>query len=498
MQEGAGAITDVIDVEAAPEEDFSVPADVAEYDVASIHGEGWDERAPHDPSDPAVRSLGQWLGAEAVASMSRADLDALRRAVSMLPDPEPEDSFVWNAIKSPEDVTKVAEAIVGYRQFDVAALVISDAMGANGQFRKVARLSRQPADMRIADLVAVERRSLEPVYGIVEGVDRVAEAMEGLFGRHDFTVGAAWSVLAAESAIRRALPMMSAGFVLPRPPRDHELEGLDRIRRRIVAAADAAKAACGVYPLEYSDGVLSGVRRSLSERRAGDFVFAVQALGGRVEGRERLSDAGRAFAAYFAAQDGFAEAAKAMGFAGEDLGTLLSHVMLRRCLRSGARSAGVEWAAVAEQLCARTDMDAEEAEDLVSRLCLPGLSGRLRGACKGDAGRSLAAVREAATRHATRKEYWLAAAVRVAAAAPGATLANVREVMDAEPQIDRYRSVLREYGALTRADVDPLERHLEWMISAYALPVPDEAVERVIETRAAIIPLRLACGEKAA
>ena len=498
MQADAGAITDVIDVEAQPEQDIAVPEDVAGHDVASLHGEGWEGReAKADLSDPAMRSLEQWLGVDAVRSMGSADVEALRRAVSMLPEPEPADSFVWDAIRSPEDVTRVAEAVVGYRQFDIAALVISDAMGANGQFRKAARHARQSADTRIADMVERERKSLVPVYQLVEGADRLSEALEALFGRKEFTVGAAQSVLAAAGAVSIALPMMTAGFVLPRQPHDHELEGLDRLRRRIIAASDSAKAACGVVPLEYSDGVLSGVRRSISERRAGDFVFAVQALGGRVEGRDRLADAGRAFAAYFAARDGFAEAAAALGFGPEHHGALLSHALLRRCLRSGARAAGVDWPSVAGELAARVDLGSEEAAEAMRRFVMPGLSGRLRAACK-DLRREISQVREAASRFATRKEYWLAAAARVASAAPGATLANVREVMEAEPQIDRFRNVLRDFGAVTRADVDPLERHLEWMISAYALPVPDEAVDRVVETRAGIIPLRLARQDEAA
>ncbi|RWL23353.1 MAG: hypothetical protein EOR63_32220 [Mesorhizobium sp.] len=481
-----------IDVEAAPHEDVRVSEEVARSDMAAIHGGGWNEEPGQEGFDETLlRSLDQWLGRDHVASMSPRELEALRRGVAKLPEPESEDSFVWGAIRSPEDVPHVAEAVVGYRRFDPNWLDVSDAMGANAHFRREIRSARLPRDMDLASLVQRGGDAAKAVEALRGHILALSAAMSGIFAAEQFTLGAGLAALGAMEALR-SLPVVSAAeCAMGRIPQDEELASLDGLRRRAVVASEAVRKACHVEPLRFSAGALSGVKRSVMDKRAGDFVFAVEALGGSLSDREALAEAGRAFLAYFAASEAFSAGVLALGFAPHEEGALVARLSIRRCLRSSAREAGLDWEEVSPQLAVRAGTTAAEFHDFLAEATLPSLSGRLMSVCK-DRSRPLAEIAEAARKVSVEKRYWLAAGERVLAVRPKASLGDMREVIDAEPSVAKWRDALKEVGALTRADVDALERHLEWMVSAYALPVPDEALERIVETRAAIVPMRLA------
>lgn len=481
-----------IDVEAKPQEDLAVPDEVRGGDMKAVHGEGWDGKpAGLDVDAGLLQSLEQWLGREHVAAMDGREVEALRRGVSRLPEPEGGDSFVWEAIRSPDDVSRVAEAVVGYRKFDPDWVDVSDAMGANVHFRREIRAARLPREAPLAEFVGRGADSAQAIEAFRERVIALSSAMSGVFEGESFSLSAGLAVLGAAEGLR-SLPVPEDGFAVDRVPSDEELAALDGLRRRAVVASEAVRKACGVEPLRFSAGALSGVRRSLTDRRAGDFVFAVEALGGRLADRDALAEAGKAFLSYFAACEAFSATAAAMGYEAKDEKALVFRMSLRRCLMSAVREAGMAWADVSPGLAVRADA-AADGLGTVGGASVPGLSGRLLAVCK-DRTRPLAEIAEAARKVAVARRYWLAAGERALAARPKATLGEMREVIEAEPSVSKWRDALKEVGALTRTDVDALERHLEWMVSAYALPVPDEALERIVETRAAIVPLRLAAG----
>jgi len=480
-----------IDVEASPQDDVAVPEDIRNGDMAAVHGEGWNEPdAGHGLDHSLLQSLEQWLGKEHVGAMTAREVDALRRGVSRLPEPEGEESFVWSAIRSPDDVPHVAEAVVGYRRFDPHWLDLSDAMGANAHFRREIRALRTPRDVTLASFVKRGTEAADAIDGLRARITSLSEAMARVFEAEGFTLAAGLTVLGAADGLGA---LSGSGFQIGRLPEDEDLALLDGLRRRAVVASEAVRKICGVEPLRYSDGSLSGVRRSIMDKRPGDFLFAVEALGGTLGDREALSEAGKAFLVYFAACGAFSEQARELGYAAPDEPSLVARLSVRRCLRSAAREAGVEWTSVAGFLSLKAEIGSGPFTSFIEEIGMPGLSGRLLAVSK-DRSRTLDEVAEAARKVVVTKRYWLAAGERVLAVRPAATLGEVREVMDAEPSVSKWRDALKEVGAITRADVDALERHLEWMVSAYALPIPDEAMERIVETRAAIVPMRLAAA----
>lgn len=481
-----------LDIEASPAEDVKVPDEVVLHDFMALHGEGWDEvPAEPDRSDPMMLSLEQWLGADLARSLSVKELEALRLSVGRLPEPEAPDSFVWNTIQRPDDVPVVAEAIVGYRRFDPAMVAVSEALGGNGHFRKFAKALRVEDTDRLEEHVDREIAAAAAMKEFMARMENAAVALKSVFGDREFTIAAALVAFGAAGAIAQAQHHYSSGFDISHDVSDEDLEALDGLRRKAVGAADAVKKACRVDPLLYSRNVLGGVRRSIAEKRAGDFVFAIEALGGKMETRERIQDAGRAFAIYLTAIDAFAAAAESFGVDPAQERALLARLLVRRHLRSAARKINVEWDTVREELELRPGLDPEAVRGFLESLDDPGLSGRLVAVCR-DLSRKLVDVSQAAYRTATTREYVIEGGRRATEANKDITVGEVRRVIDGEPSLEEIREVLRTFGAVSRTDVEQLERHLEWMISAYALPVTDEAVVRIVETKAEIIPLRLA------
>lgn len=483
-----------IDVEAEATEDPSVPEEVIEADVTALHGETPPAAVALLPP-PAVAldswkdSVVQWLGRDAVEEAGPTGTAVIMRSLSKMPEAEPEDSFVWSAIGGPGEINEVAAAIMDYRRVDSWALEVIDAMGANGCFRRWIRGSRQPDKTPLHVLVREEERRVEAIERLGARVARLEGAMEAVFGEGPFTVAQGLAALCASRGLISSMPRFHGGFSLSRTPEEAELDALDLARRRAVAAAGEVQKACRVDPLVYSRGVLAGVRRSLDDRRAGDFTFAVESIGGEIHGREGLVDAGRTFATFFAACDAFSEAASSLGYSPSDEPALLSHVLARRLLASGARAAGVRWEDVSSGLRVRCDLDAEAALAAIQGLGDEGLAGQLSAVTR-QLDHPLAAVLEAGRRVCIERGYRAAAGRRVLAARGAATVGEIRRVMDFEPGMEDCWKRLRSRGVTSRADVDPLERHVMWLVAAYALPVPDEAVTRLVETRGGVLPLR--------
>jgi len=475
------------DMEAEASEDLKVPDEVVGFNLVSLHGDEWPEVRKHGSlSEPFVAVLTRWLGDEAVRSMTPAEAEALERGIAKLPQPEPETSFVWEAIRNPDDIPPVSEAVVNYRNIDPQAVVVSDAMAGNTHFRRYISKIDADEDVSVAGHIEEERKVLSGITAFIRNLDKLSAALSSLFADVDYPVDAALVALAAGDALEKSLPLVSEEFALTKRPSEEELEVLDRLRRKVVANAECARKATGVFPLGFSSAALSGVRRSISRKSAGDFVFAVEALGGSVKGRERITDGGRAFMEYFAASREFADAVADFGYAPRDEAALVSHILVRRQLKSAAKSLEVKWEDVGHLFFVNPDITKATFKRHVAALRVPGLSGKLSSVC-GDRSSTLSEVREAAYRNTVQREFRLEAGTRVCEAVPDITVGRLKQFIEVEPLIDEARATLLKFGVSTRDEVEVLERHLEWMISAYALPVPDEAIEKIIATRGKVL-----------
>ena len=480
-----------VDMDALPEGDLSVDAAIVDRDLVAMQGSDWERPdARLDFEDPLVQSLVQWLGRDAVEKLRNDSFQALKRSISMLPDPVEQSSFVWDAIGGPADILKVSEAVLSYRQFDEGALIIADAMGANVEFRGVMRTLDRPEDMPLKNFLALETIAVNNIHAFNERLAALIPFMRGMFGDRDFSVGSAVVVIAAAKGFLRGLSKLESGFALSQPVSDELLGRLEYFREDIVKAAETVKRTCKVNPLRFSLGVLSGVRRSLVPGGAGDFRYAVRAIGGTIETDEDLVAAADAFSNYLQNTDDFNVALAAAGLTPEEGPQVVSHIMARRHLMTSAQTVGVPWAEVSTELSVSPDANLAAVEELIAHVADDGLTGRLKAVAKGYSKR-VGDVLDVGRHHVTTRRYWMDAGDRVVEIDPEISIGDIKELVRIEPQIGKAKELLKSCGATSRPDIDILERHLEWMTSAYALPVADEAFDAIISSRAEVIPLRL-------
>jgi hypothetical protein len=481
-----------VDIEAIPDVDLVVPAEVVENDLQSIRGRDWeDAQGAVDAADPLLQSFEQWLGRDAVSRLNLGDFQVLKRAVGMLPDPVAADSFVWDAIKGPSDILRVSEAVMAYRQFDRSALVLAEAMGANTDIRGVLKSTTCGAGNLVRDFVITERLTVDRIAAFNDRLDALVPFMKNMFGDREFTVGAAVTAIAAAKGLERGFSKMEVGFELSRPASEEVLGQLEFFREEMVRGSELVRKACKVAPLRFSLGTLSGVRRSLADDGAGDFRYAVRALGGSLETEEDFLAAVTAFREFLRNVDDFNRVVVDAGFGLDESSRLLSHVMARRHMKSSSEAAGVPWGNVAAELSIRPDVTLEALRAMVAGVGEDaGLTGRLKSVSR-DYAKKLSSVMEVARHHVVSNRYWMDAADRVVEVDPEVSIEDLRDIIRLEPQIARAKEELKACGAGSGEDIDELEAHLEWMISAYALPVREDAFDAIISSRAEIIPLSL-------
>jgi hypothetical protein len=482
-----------IDIEAQPVPDVLVDFDVLQQDISAIHGEAWDEaRNAPDANDPLVAALIQWLGKDRVMEMTPFECDHLRSAVSRLPDPVGPQSFAWDAIKQPADIRRVSEAVVIYRRFNPAAVAISEALGNNDEVRRIINSQAGQPDEVFADFVRSKRSDLSHVAALKDRIDGLRKPFKSLFGKEEISIEAAVVAITAAKGIGQSLHHMRTGLVLGNPVAEEHLEAIDKLRRHIVIAADKVDRITGINPMRYSPAVLSGVRRSLGPDATGDYDAAIEGLGGGLDSNEELIEQSRlAFTEFFDQTGAFNLLLTQMGLTTDDLPSLLANVLVRRHLVSAARTAGIAWESVREDLSLCAQASYEDVQDFVARANVPGMTGHLRAVSKNRMARPLAQVAKAAHSHIITQEFWLSAADRVVQVQDDLRFVDLREVLRMEPEIDNAKQLLKDCGANISDDVTELQHHLEWMISAFALPINDEAVESIITSKAEVIPMRL-------
>lgn len=486
-----------IDIEALAGPDVNVDLEVVQNDVLAIHG-AKHRSAPEaslDRDDPLIAALIQWLGLEKVAEMTGQEIDVLRQMLSKLSEPVATSSFAWNVITKPSDIRRLSEAVYLYRRFNQVAVQLSEAMGNNAEIRQVIKGETADLGRTLASFIEAKRENMSRVTGLADRVDVLMRQFETIFGRRDMSIAATIVAATAGQTLQDSMKHFVTGFALPVKLSDEALGEIDKLRRHIVSAADKIRRVTGVNPMQYSNAALSGVKRSLGEDASGDFRFAVEGLGGAVETDDDLIVASQAFLSLFQQMSAFDHILSEFGLNADDVPKVLAHVLMRRHFMTAARYAEIEWIEIADELSITPTAEISDIEDFAEAVKAHGLTGQLNSVASGKLNRPLEEIVKAARKHIVTQEYWLVAGDQLTAIDEGIRFIDLQEVLRMEPEIDAAREALKAVGADTRNDVDALECHLEWMTRAFALPISDDAVKVIIDTKGEIIPLCFGTAE---
>lgn len=494
----------VIQPEAMPMEDWNLGEEQISDVISGLHGTGWkapvetvevihlksssEETAVMIPHQTASE-MSNWLGAKLVNSMKPNEMIVVANAVSKLREPLGVNSFVWSHVQDPSDVRPIKEAIAQRSKYTAATSSISHLMGADANFRATINGMVEDQD-RHSQLQSVNdfyRESSLSMIAFYSSLEAVANAFEVIFGVDDMSVEAALVLMASSNGLKESLPMVRGGFELSRPPREDELHTFFELRTAAVKASKAVYDICFVNPIDCSIGVLAGVIRSLSADKAGDFVFAVEALGGRMESKEQIWDASKAFAEFILADRAFRHAVVTAGYAETEIAALLSHLLVRRQVITSAAVFTIDWRDIDIFFRVKETLSGDEFAKIVEGLSSKDVSGRLYSICK-DRSRRLTDIIDAVKQAAAAKLAFLKTAEVVQQAYPTIEVAEVQEVIGLEPALRDAERALSVYGVNSLQTMSDLEAHLNWMIAVFALPVPDEAVQAVIDSRGAILP----------
>lgn len=481
-----------IDIEAPALPDVSIDAELAKADVSALHGDGEARAlATLDRDSPLIEALIQWLGLDKVSELSQQEIDVLAQMVSRMPEPVAPASFAWDVIQQPNDVRRIASAVDIYRRFNHAAVLLSEAMGSNDGIRDIIRSDDGDAGRTLLSHIEGKRAHMQSVTRLADRLDGLLGAFCAMFAKPDLSIAATVVAVSAAQTLDESIVHFEGGFSLPISIDDEGLSEVDKLRRHIVAAADKIRRMTGINPMQYSNAALSGVRRSLGEDASGDFVFAIEGLGGSINDDQDIIDSSQAFLSFFQQTSAFNHILNGFGIEQDQVPQLLAHVLIRRHFMTAARCAGIDWAEVSQELAISINANFQDVESLVATANYTGLTGQLNAVAAGRLQRPLDEVVKAARKHIVTQEYWLTAGDHLTSLDPEIRFADLKEVLRLEPGIDAAKEALKAVGANTSQDVDVLEKHVEWMTRAFALPITDEAVEAVIATKAEIIPMRL-------
>ncbi len=488
-----------IDIEALtkPVADVSVDGEFIQEDASSIHGDAWHvaRNSDIDLSDPVVAALVQWLGRDKVLEFSVEEIEYLRKMIARLPEPVPASSFAWNVVKTPADVRKIIEPVVIYRRFNQAAVKLSEIMGNNHEIRQIIKSPDVDPGKTLASYLKEKQKNHFNVVDFAKRLAEVKSVFEVMFAQPGLSINATVVAAAAAQTIPQSLNHLKCGFVLPVTLSDGRLAELDKMRRHIVSAAEKVKRMCGINVMKLSTPALAGVKRSLGGESSGNFAFAIEGLGGRIEDERHLVQLSQAFLSYFQLSETFTLTMQELGLDRDCEPQLIARLLLRRHFMSAARSADIEWDYVADELGVASTADFMSLQLFLDALETPGLTGQLKAVASKTMDRPLEDAANAARRHIVTNEYWMDVAERIANFDPDIRFLDLREMLRMEPEIEAARLALHEVGANTSDDVDALERHLDWMTMAFALPISDDAIEAVVQTHAEIIPMRLCSME---
>lgn len=406
-------------------------------------------------------------------------------AVRRLPPAAPDDSFVWNAAKTASDVHRLVSATVAYRRFNASAMAVSEAIGGNEDFRKFVRAYSGDGLTGLAQALEDARRHNDRITSFACLVSGFADDAAGLFASTEWTIASALVVTAAADGFRCMAEVFDAGWRLPSVPSAALLDAVAAFRGAMADHARVIRDRFGVDLMRYSPTTLSGLRRAVSGQAA-DLSAALSHLGIVADDPEELSLIARE-------AKGIADGLSAMeaalaedGFGVSAADGVLAHALARRLLMRAADVVGVRWRDVADNLALASVVGGDDLRDFVTALDRDAFSAKL-DAVSRDRSQALGDIVDAAERYVALREYWIAAGQRVIAVDPGIRMADVRSVLDLEPEVRASTEALSEIRAVGRKSVAELEDHLEWLIAVYGLPAPSDAIGEIITSRGAVL-----------
>jgi hypothetical protein len=441
-------------------------------------------KAPAVALDGTLRtSVEAVLGAG--TSLTPVELAALRRSTTALTDPAPIGSFVWNTVKRPSDVDQLVRAVMIYRRFNVQAVAVSEKIGANDAFRRFVRQYSGADETELRQVLEVERRRVDRISSFMDFVAAFVDKAALVFEGQAWTIASVLVLTAAVGGFVYSRDSLSAGWTLPHIPSTECLDAVESLRIELAYAAREVRDSHGINLLGYSLSALSGIRRSLFDGGA-DFKTALSSLGVDESDETRLVRLAANVKMFLEICDRLDVALAVAGYGEQHMPAVMSHILMRKYLMEACEACDVSWMAVSDILRPRATVSADNFADLLSSLETDTFSAKLDNISR-DRNQSIGDVVLAAEHYVYSRLYWIDAGERVVSCDPGIRITDLRAILEIEPEIHGNTEVLSQVGVVDRFDVDVLERHLEWLIGVYGMPVSNSAITKIIESRGAVL-----------
>ena len=419
------------------------------------------------------------LGSGAV--VSEEEVAVLRKAALSLPPCVEPESFAWAAVDGPGDIDPLVRAVMVYHRFNVQAVTISEKIGANDDFRRFVRLYSGDGEAELASVVGLERRHADRIAGFLESVTSFVEKAGRVFTGGEWSIGAVLVLTAAVGGFQHSRDIIASGWTLPCEPAEECLDLVESLRMELAYSARQVMSSHGLNLLAYSLPALAGIRRSLEEG-GGGFAPALSVFGIEEHDGDRLVALASDISAFLRTCEQLEEVLRDNRFSPADMPAITSQVLVRKYLKEAAAATGIEWSSVSHLLSARDRVSPEDLAALVEAIEADTFSPKLDSISR-DRRQPIGNVVYAADHYVYSRLYWIDAGERVTACDPGIRMMDLKAILELEPEIRANTEVLARAGVVDRRDVEVLERHLEWLIAVYAMPIPDGAVRRIVESR---------------
>jgi hypothetical protein len=443
-----------------------------------------DDTAP--PSSALVPSsdVARWIGVDSVTAIGARGVDVLAAGISRLPSAAPADSFVWKAARTPAELETMMKAVVIYQRFNVGAVNVSERIGPNDEFRRFVRQSDAPGHKLLVDVLAAEQGQVDRIVGFVNAVSDFISIAQTVFDNESWNIGSLLALASSVGGLKHSRASLEAGWDLLMAPSSKCLDDIEELRMQLAYMGRKLKDCCGVNFLSYPQASLSGLRRSLIDEEA-DLAGALDPFNVHIDGDEAIVAFAADLRVFLTLCDRLNAVLADSGYREADTSALISQVLARRYLIAGAEANGVDWALVSDGFRFRSTVTGADMQALIAALETEEFSGRLDNMCQ-DRGEDVRTVLLAADHYIVSRQFWLDAGNRVVDLDAGLRLMDLRAILEVEPEIQGNSETLRSVGAICRADVADLEKHLAWLLALYDLPISNSDIDRIISNRGPI------------
>lgn len=481
--------TSGVNVDAKPLDDVRVNAKKAEEVLDIYHDRQVKPAIGISVDERAI--LENWLGKSFTARLRDADAGLIYRAATNLPRPAPADSFVWNVITDPASVRSTLQAIENIKAFTNKTVIIAEKIGANNHFREAIEKFDAARSAQLKNLVNKLNDNVAGLRNFVDRVQYLRDRSQSVFKIDDLSVEAMLTIFAASHSIVASEEFISDSITISKFPQGDILDKLEVLRGRVVLASNEVKRICGVAPVLFTESALAGVLRSVQHMRPNDFVHVIEALGGVLEGEENIENAIKAFVSYMEAYQEMKREIVSWGYGEDEIPALISYALIQRHLLTAANELEIDFSRVEIFLrLEQPEQDTDEARfefkqhvmQFFREMAKDGVSGRLIAVCE-DKQVMLSKVYEKVYHAAVERDYFLQVGKRIIDVYHDVTIGDVVEVISQEADLRKAKEVINGIGVETQDDLMALEAHVEWAIAANSLPVPFEAISKLIDRR---------------